>query len=88
MDVRAFRMSQSIGCEVDFVANRGNVRVYIQSAYSIGGEAELRKKRPYLSIRDSFRKVIITMEGGKRRYDEDGIERIGLIEFLMDPESV
>ncbi|KUE73041.1 hypothetical protein AUQ37_04055 [Candidatus Methanomethylophilus sp. 1R26] len=77
-----------IGCEVDFVANRGNERVYIQSAYSIDGEAELREKRPYLSIRDSFRKIIITMDGGKGRYDEDGIERIGLIEFLTDPESV
>lgn len=77
-----------IGCEVDFVANRGNVRVYIQSSYRMDGDVEKREKRPYLLLRDSFRKVIITMDGGKGRYDEDGIERIGLIEFLMDPKSV
>ena len=40
------------------------------------------------SIRDSFRKVIVTMDARGRRYDEDGIERIGLIDFLMDPDSV
>ena len=77
-----------IGCEVDFVANRGNDRVYIQSSYRMDEDVEKRERRPYLSIKDSFRKIVITMDGGKRRYDEDGIERIGLIEFLMDPESV
>lgn len=77
-----------IGCEVDFVANRGNTRVYIQSAYRMDGAVEEREKRPYLSMRDSFRKIIITMDGGRRRFDEDGIERMGLIEFLTDPDSV
>lgn len=52
------------------------------------GAVEGREKRPYLSVRDSFRKIIITMDGGKGRFDEDWIERIGLIEFLMDPDSV
>ena len=39
-------------------------------------------------MKDSFRKIIITMDGGKRRYDADGIERIGLIEFLTDRDSI
>lgn len=77
-----------ISCEVDFVANRGNMRVYIQSAYRLDDSVEDREKRPYLSMRDSFRKIIITMDGGRGRLDDDGIERIGLIEFLMDPGSV
>ncbi len=78
-----------IGCEVDFVANRGNNRVYIQSAYRIDGEEVWnRERRPYLSLKDSFRKIIITMDGRGRRCDEDGIVRMGLIEFLMDPESI
>lgn len=79
---------ERIGCEVDFVANRGNERVYIQSAYRMDGDVEKRERRPYLSLKDSFRKIIVTMDGGKRRYDVDGIERIGLIEFLMDSESI
>lgn len=77
-----------IDYEVDFVANRGNDRVYIQSAYHMDDDVEKRERRPYLAMRDSFRKIIITKDGGKRRYDTDGIERIGLIEFLMDPESI
>lgn len=79
---------EKIGCEVDFVANRGNERVYIQSAFNLDGEVEKREKSPYLSMSDSFRKIIITKDGGRSRYDEDGIERMGLIEFLMNPNSV
>lgn len=77
-----------IACEIDFVANRGNMRVYIQSAYHTEGSVDDREKRPYLAMKDSFRKIIITMDGGKGRYDEDGIERMGLTEFLMDPNSI
>lgn len=95
VDVGSLYMTESndgkrrrIGCEVDFVANRGNTRVYIQSAYHMEEDVQKREKRPYLSMKDSFRKVIITMDGRGGRYDEDGIERIGLIEFLMDPSSI
>ena len=77
-----------IGCEVDFIANRGNMRVYIQSAYRMDDDIQIREKRPFLSMKDSFRKIIITMDGKCSRYDDDGIERIGLIEFLMDPDSI
>lgn len=44
-----------IGCEVDFVANRGNTRIYIQSAYHMDVDVQKREKRPYLSMKDSFR---------------------------------
>ena len=77
-----------IGCEVDFVANRGNDRVYIQSTYQMDEDkVRQREKRPYLSVKDSFRKVIITMDGRHSRFDEDGVEHIGLIDFLLDPHS-
>ena len=77
------------GCEIDFIANRGNERIYIQSAYRMDDEkVQQREKRPYLSVKDSFKKIIITMDGRRGRYDEDGIERIGLIDFLMDPSSL
>ena len=77
-----------IGCEVDFVANRGNDRVYIQSTYRMDEDkVRQREKRPYLSVKDSFRKVIITMDGRHSRFDEDGVEHIGLIDFLLDPHS-
>lgn len=95
VDVGSFYRTESsegrrnrIGCEVDFVANKGNSRVYIQSAYLTTDIADERERRSLLSVRESFRKIIITMDGGKRRYDQDGIERIGLVEFLMDPDVV
>ena len=77
-----------IGCEVDFVANRGNTRIYIQSTYRMDGDVQKREKRPYLSMKDSFRKIIISMDGKDGRYDEDGVESISLIGFLMDPDCI
>ena len=73
---------------MDFVANRGNTRVYIQSAYHMDVDVQKREKRPYLSMKDSFRKIIISMDGKDGRYDEDGVESISLIGFLMDPDSI
>ena len=73
---------------MDFVANRGNTRVYIQSAYHMDADVQKREKRPYLSMNDSFMKIIISMDGKDGRYDEDGVESISLIGFLMDPDSI
>ena len=51
-------------------------------------DVQKREKRPYLSMKDSFRKIIISMDGKDGRYDEDGVESISLIGFLMDPDSI
>ena len=39
-------------------------------------------------MKDSFRKIIISMDGKDGRYDEDEVESISLIGFLMDPDSI
>lgn len=77
-----------IGVEVDFVANKGNERIYIQSAYHMTDESREREIRPFLKMNDSFKKVVITDDTVSRRMDDDGILTIGLIEFLMDRKSL
>mgnify|MGYP003296573876 CR=1 FL=1 len=76
--------------EIDFVINRGPKQIYIQSAYSIP-TAEKREQETF-SLRhtgDSFKKVVITNDPFQTRtYDDSGIAYIGLIDFLLDPNSL
>lgn len=76
-------------CEIDFIARKGNVQYYIQSAYRMDTPDKIRSEiRPFLSIKDSFKKIVISQTGGRSWYDEDGILHIDLIEFLMDETSL
>lgn len=75
--------------EVDFVANRGNKKYYIQSALSIPDrEKELQESRSLLSINDSFKKIIIVKDYIMPRVNEDGVVTIGLYDFLLDLNSL
>ena len=47
-----------------------------------------QKKRPLLSIRDSFRKMIIVGASGPSYQDHDGILIISLRDFLLRRERV
>ena len=73
--------------ETDFVANRLNDRIYIQSAYAMPeGEKKNQEIRPLLNTNDSFKKVIIVREGIRPCKDEHGISMISLEDFLLDDE--
>jgi predicted AAA+ superfamily ATPase len=75
--------------EIDFVANRGNLRIYIQSAYSLDDETKRNTElRPFLKVNDSFKKVIVQKDYLRPRFDDNGILHIGLLNFLMDPNSI
>lgn len=75
--------------EIDFVANRGQDRYYIQCAYSLDdSDKRERETRPFGKINDAFAKVIITYGYGKPMRDSDGIMTIGLYNFLTDADSL
>ena len=71
--------------EVDFVVNRGDERYYIQSALSIE-EPEKRMKEiaSLIRIPDSFRKIVVVKDYMKLWQDENGIQYIGVEQFLLD----
>lgn len=75
--------------EIDFVVNSGGKRTYIQSTYAMSGdekaEAELR---PFMLTGDSFPKIVVRKDIGKRWYDDNGILNINVIDFLLDKELV
>ena len=75
--------------EIDFVANQGSRRCYIQSVWSMPTiEKKTAEERPFLEIRDSFKKIIITGDDIEPYYDENGILIIGLRDFLVNPNSL
>lgn len=75
--------------EVDFVANMGSQRYYIQSAYELGTpEKLLQEKNSLVHIDDSFKKIIIQRNPVEPWHDEDGVLRIGLMDFLLKSESI
>ena len=75
--------------EVDFVANSGSKRYYIQSAFSISApDKEAQEKRPFLRFNDSFKKIILVRENIKVRRDENGIVTMGVLDFLLMPNSL
>ena len=71
--------------EVDFVVNRGDERYYIQSALSIA-EPEKRKQEiaSLIRIPDSFKKIVITRDYIKTWRDENGIQYVGVEQFMLD----
>ena len=75
--------------EVDFVVNKGNACVYIQSAFSIPDEKKMTQEKSSLNhIRSSFPKIIVRMDTFGRWYDEDGYLHINLLDFLLDKNSI
>ena len=75
--------------EIDFVANAGNRRYYLQSAFALDRpEKEEQEKRPFLHFSDSFKKIVLVRDGIKVRRDDTGVVTMGLLDFLLNPDSL
>ena len=74
-------------CEIDFVANLGSRRYYIQSAWRLDGEGKAQQEiRPLLNTADSFIKIIITRTTQPPWLDDKGILHLGIYDFLLNQE--
>lgn len=75
--------------EVDFVCNRGNQRYYIQSAFAIPDNDKMQQEQKSLvHIGDSFKKIIVVKDRIKLWRNEEGIVIMGIMDFLMNPNSL
>ena len=75
--------------EIDFIANQGSRRYYIQSAFSIPDEEKRKQEKASLiNVGDSFKKIIIVKDVVKPWHDDDGILTISLYDFLLDEKSL
>lgn len=75
--------------EVDFVANLGSKRYYVQSAFSMPTEEKMRQeKESLLNIGDSFKKIIVVKDVVGVTRDDFGITTMSLYDFLLKENSL
>lgn len=75
--------------EVDFVANKGSDKYYIQSAYSIEDNNKREQElQSLLNISDNFKKMVIVYDSFIKWQDENGIVYISIYDFLLNENSL
>lgn len=75
--------------EIDFVANMGSKRYYIQSAFSMPTEEKRnQEKASLLNVNDSFKKIIVVKDVVNVTRDEYGITTMSIYDFLLQDNSL
>lgn len=75
--------------EIDFVVTSGGKRTYIQSAFSMSTDKKTEMElRPFMLTGDSFPKIVVRNDIGKRWYNDNGILNINVIDFLLDKNLI
>ena len=75
--------------EVDFVANLGSKRYYIQSAFRMDyEEKQEQEKKSFRNIDDSFKKIFVVKDVTNVQRDNDGYTTMSIFDFLLDDNSL
>ncbi len=75
--------------EVDFVANQGSRRYYVQVAFDMPDKTkEEQEKASLRGINDSFKKIIVVGNPIKLKRDEDGFTTMNIWDFLLKENSL
>jgi predicted AAA+ superfamily ATPase len=75
--------------EIDFIANLGSRRYYIQSAFSMPTEEKrMQEKASLINVNDSFKKIILVKDVMNVTRDEDGITTMSIYDFLLKENSL
>ena len=75
--------------EIDFVANKGNNKIYIQSALEMKTKEKVeQEQKSLLNVNDFFKKIIIVGENVKKSRYDNGIIIMSIYDFLLDIDSL
>lgn len=75
--------------EVDFVANKGSKRYYIQSALSVDSEEKKAQEiNSLLRVADSFKKIVVVKDDMIPWHDDNGILYLGMEQFLLEEAAI
>lgn len=75
--------------EIDFVANKGNNKIYIQSALEMKTQEKMQQEqKSLLNVNDFFKKIIIVGDNVKKSRFENGIIIMSIYDFLLDSHSL
>lgn len=81
--------TQRTQLEIDFVANLGSKRYYIQSAFSMQTEEkQMQEKASLMRVNDSFKKIIVVKDVINVTRDESGITTMSIYDFLLQENSL
>ena len=75
--------------EIDFVATKGNNKIYIQSALEMKTpEKVTQEQKSLLNVNDFFKKIIIVGDNVKKSRYDNGIIIMSIYDFLLDFNSL
>ena len=75
--------------EIDFVVNKADERLYIQSAFSLPNQEKvIQEEASLLNTHDNFRKIIIVGDRTLSNYDNKGILLLSLHDFLLGDKDI
>ena len=79
------KKSRRANLEIDFVANKGSSKYYIQSALTVADEEKREQEiRSLNRVGDSFKKIVVVRDNIVPWHDDNGILYIGIEKFLLD----
>lgn len=83
--IKKDKVSSRVQYEIDFVANQGNEKIYIQSAMALpNSKKQDQETRPLKEVNDNFKKIVIVKDVINRTSDDDGIVYMNLFDFLLE----
>jgi predicted AAA+ superfamily ATPase len=75
--------------KIDFIANQGSRRYYLQSAFAIPDQEKMNQKQESLvRVPDSFKKIIVTGTNSPLWRNEQGITVMSIYDFLLNDNSL
>lgn len=75
--------------EIDFIANKGSDKYYIQSSLNLDTNEKMEQEiRPLVKVNDFFKKIIIVKDDIVKYQNEQGIIIMGIYDFLLDDNSL
>jgi len=83
------KKSKRVQLEIDFVANKGSKKYYIQSALTVSDEEKRQQEvRSLNRVGDSFKKIVVVKDNIIPWHDDNGILYIGVEKFLLDDSAM
>ena len=83
------KKSKRAHLEIDFVANKGSKKYYVQSALTVADEEKREQEvRSLNRVGDSFKKIVVVKDNVIPWHDDNGILYIGIEQFLLDETAM
>ena len=81
--------SSNVQLEIDFIANKGSDKYYIQSSLNLDTSEKMEQEiRPLVNVNDFFKKIIIVKDDIVKYQNEQGVIIMGIYDFLLDDNSL